>query len=182
MIKKRKTGTRTGKSKRLPGMKRVQTRSHNRIKALPKEAENPVIDDGEADFDRPPDVLNIDGVKIWRSTVKLLRAVGELNSTDYYGLKTMCYQYQRICKRERADQDIPVHERNCFNRLLCQFGMTPVSRNQLDKDGKLRKNGPPQPGFSKKKVFEEQDVPIEGEEKERASKVTRLEDRAANLL
>jgi hypothetical protein len=181
---KKATGTRRGPRRRhLPGLKHLKTVSaKEHRKKLPRKPENPVIDDGDFDFDRPPDVLSIDGVKLWRSVVKLLRTVGELHSSDYFGLRHLCYHHQRICKRERADQDVPTNERNTFNRLLIEYGMTPASKLALDRHGKLRQNGPAAPGFGKTKVFEEQDAAVEGEEKERANKVTNLEDRAAALL
>src|SRR5689334_22786866 len=104
--RKKKRGTRMGGSKkRLPGLARAQTKiAKHHSKTLPKVPDNPVVDDGDFDFDRPPSVLNIEGVKLWRSTVKVLRTVGELHSKDWFGLKTLCYHYQRICKRERAEQ------------------------------------------------------------------------------
>ena len=182
--KRRPSGRKTGGSikKRLPGLKHVQTKSaHNRKKKLPREPENPVIDDGEMNFDRAPAVLNIDGATLWRRAVNLLRKVGELTSDDWFGLKTLCYNYQRMCKLERADQDIPTAMRRTVEKLLMEYGMTPAARLRMDPEGKTRQNGPPNTGFTKK-AFEEQDIPMEGEEKEKQNQLAKLENRAAELL
>jgi len=183
--RKRRSGLRRGGGEkvRLPGLKHVKTKSaQHHKKKLPKVPENPVIDDGDMDFSQPPSGLNVHGVKLWRKVVKTLQVVGELSSDDYFALRSLCYTYQQMDKLMRGEQPIPTAMQRSFDRMIMDFGMTPAARLRMDEDGKLRKNGPPNTGFGKTKVFEEQDLPIEGEEKERATKVTRLEDKAASLL
>lgn len=168
---------------RLPGLRKVQTKiSKHHKKALPKEPENPIIDDGEFDFTRPPPVLNIHGVKLWRRIVKILQQAGELCSDDWFGLRSLCYQHQQMEKLMQADQPIPSPMQRNFDNMLQEYGMTPAARVRVGIDEKRRKHGAVPAGYGSTKVFEEQDIPVEGEEKERANKISKLEDRAASLL
>jgi hypothetical protein len=182
---RKKSGLRMGGARkvRLPGLKHVVTKSaHNKKKKVPRVPNNPVIDDGEMDFSRPPSELNIEGVKLWRRAVKTLQLVGELTSDDYFGLRSLCYTHQQMVKLMRAEQPIPTYMQRSFDRMIMDYGMTPAARMRMDPDGKLRKNGPPDSSFGKKKVFEEENLAVEGEEKERSSNVSRLENKAAALL
>lgn len=182
--KKRKSGLRKGGGKaRLPGLRQVQTKiAQHHKKKLPKEPENPVTDDGEFDFDTPPAVLNIHGVKLWRRVVKILRQAGELSSDDWFGLRSLCYIHQQMEKMMQSGLVIPAPMQRNFDNGLQEYGMTPASRVRIGTDAYRRKHGAAPPGVGSPKVFEEQGIPVEGEEKERATKVTGLEDRAASLL
>lgn len=152
------------RAKRLPGLKAAQTTIKvHRKKKLPRKPVNPIVDDGTFDFSTPPDSLNVDGVELWRSIVSVLTKVGELHSTDRYGLEAMCARWQKMRKKMRAGMDIPVHEEKLFERMLIEYGMTPAARVAIDRQGKMRANGPPAKGFeprgkNKQKIFEEQHI------------------------
>lgn len=166
----------------LPGLRSVQTKmAVHKKRKIPKPV-NPLKEAASAvDFENPPSDLNIEGVKIWRSTVSTLTMVGELHAHHLFGLYTLAYTWQKMITCMRAGQDIPTKLQHTFNRLINDFGLTPRSLMVLDKEGNTRKNGK-MSGLARPKPFEEENMQMEGEDEPAKTQYSGMDTKATRLL
>jgi hypothetical protein len=125
-MRKGQIATRRGSKKKLPGLKLVGG------KDKPK---TPLMDADDADIFRPPHFLNVHGQQIWMSAVRQLTLIGELTFDHVYGLTELAHMWQRHMKKMESDQDIDWKEHEAFRKLLIEYGLTPASRQYLDKKG-----------------------------------------------